>query len=81
MNEKLSQCPICDLEMSETYDFYFGVRKCPSGHFRIEGQGNYASLGIITINGTEEEYHFDEGYGDELKFYEKIKELRNNMNS
>jgi hypothetical protein len=69
------RCPICG-EFLDGFVHYIGTAKCPSGHYEYIGHGSYASEAVIRLNGCEERFWFDDGWGDEKKFDERMKQIR-----
>lgn len=69
-------CPLCDSQLDVESVGPFGRSICPKGHFEYQSQGSYASMARITINEQIENFHFDDMFGDEEKFQERVKQLR-----
>lgn len=79
MTEQIwARCPLCD-EHLDGMVFYCGTAKCPKGHYEYTALGSYASEAKIILDGKEEGFYFDDMFGDEKKFDERVKEIREQM--
>ena len=71
-------CPLCDERLDEMV-WSFGTAKCPKGHYEYSGCGSYASEAKIILDGKEEDFYFDDMFGDGEKFDQRVKEIREQM--
>ena len=70
-------CPLCDSRLEGSAYGSFSTCPCPNGHYIWQGNGSYASIGIIIIDGKQERFDFDDCFDDSNKFFARVEEIRN----
>ncbi len=69
-------CPICERPTySDGPVWDFGVTKCRTCPYELHQKGSYACEAVI----YGERFHLEEGYGDEIKFEERVLEWKQRL--